>query len=103
MSKWPNREAIQNEFVAYKDLQTDDSYASLTERSRLIVTYALCGFANIGSLGNQIGVLAQVSPGRSADFSRVAFSAMITGALSTFTSAAIAGMLITDEKMYIST
>lgn len=103
MSKWPNREYIQNEFVAYKDLQTDDSYASLTERSRLIVTYALCGFANIGSLGNQIGVLAQVSPGRSADFSRVAFSAMITGALSTFTSAAIAGMLITDEKMYIST
>ncbi|KAJ5259539.1 hypothetical protein N7478_012520 [Penicillium angulare] len=93
---------ISNEFVAYKDLTTDAAYANLSDRSRLIVTYALCGFANIGSLGNQIGVLAQVSPGRNADISRVALSAMITGALSTFTSAAIAGMLITDEKMYIS-
>ncbi|KAJ6016005.1 hypothetical protein N7540_010596 [Penicillium herquei] len=93
---------ISNEFVAYNDLQTDATYASLSDRSRLIVTYALCGFANIGSLGNQIGVLSQISPGRSADVSRVAFSAMITGALSTFTSAAIAGMLITDEKAYIS-
>ncbi|KAJ5733930.1 hypothetical protein N7493_002716 [Penicillium malachiteum] len=94
---------ISNEFVAYNDLVNDATYASLSDRSRLIVTYALCGFANIGSLGNQIGVLSQISPGRSADVSRVAFSAMITGALSTFTSAAIAGMLITDEKSYIST
>ncbi|KAJ6017345.1 hypothetical protein N7451_000724 [Penicillium sp. IBT 35674x] len=90
---------ISNEFVAYQDLQSD-AYSTLSERSRLIVTYALCGFANIGSLGNQIGVLSQISPGRSGDISRVAFSAMVTGALSTFTSAAIAGMLITNEKMY---
>ncbi|KAJ5659826.1 hypothetical protein N7507_006277 [Penicillium longicatenatum] len=91
---------ISNEFVAYQDLQNDATYSTLSERSRLIVTYALCGFANIGSLGNQIGVLSQISPGRSGDISRVAFSAMVTGALSTFTSAAIAGMLITNEKMY---
>ncbi|KAJ5934976.1 hypothetical protein N7466_004523 [Penicillium verhagenii] len=92
---------ISNEFVAYQDLQSD-AYSSLSERSRLIVTYALCGFANIGSLGNQIGVLSQISPGRSGDISRVAFSAMVTGALSTFTSAAIAGMLITNEQAYTS-
>ncbi|KAJ5902782.1 hypothetical protein N7495_003310 [Penicillium taxi] len=91
---------ISNEFVAYSALQTDPQYQGLSDRSRLIATYALCGFANIGSLGNQIGVLAQLSPSRSGDVSRVAFSAMLTGAISTFTSATIAGLLITDEKQY---
>ena len=93
----------QNEFVAYNSLQNDAAYSDLSDRSRLIVTYALCGFANIGSLGNQIGVLSQISPGRGGDVSRVAFSAMITGAISTFTSATIAGLLITNEKQYFST
>jgi CNT family concentrative nucleoside transporter len=93
----------KNEFVAYQALQSQETYADLSDRSRLIATYALCGFANIGSLGNQIGVLSQISPGRSADVSRVAVSAMITGALSTFTSASIAGLLITDEKQYFGT
>ena len=58
------------------------------------------GLPNLGSLGNQIGVLAQIAPSRSSDVSRVAFSAMITGALSTFISAVFAGMLIMDEKQY---
>jgi CNT family concentrative nucleoside transporter len=88
---------ISNEFVAYKALVTDPTYANLSSRSRLIVTYALCGFANIGSLGNQIGVLAQIAPGRSSDIARVAVSALITGALSTFTSASMAGLVIIDE------
>jgi CNT family concentrative nucleoside transporter len=74
----------------------------LSDRSKLIVTYALCGFANIGSLGNQIGVLAQIAPGRSGDVSRVAVSALLTGALSTFTSASIAGLLITDQRQFIA-
>ncbi|BDD55680.1 hypothetical protein MPDQ_000861 [Monascus purpureus] len=93
---------VTNEFVAYNDLQHSEYYADLSPRSRLIATYALCGFANIGSLGNQIGVLAQLAPGRSGDISRVAVSAMITGALSTFTSASFAGMLIMDEKQYFT-
>lgn len=74
----------------------------MSDRSKLIVTYALCGFANIGSLGNQIGVLNQIAPSRGGDVSRVAVSAMLTGALSTFTSASIAGLLITNEKEYFS-
>ncbi|CAG7990641.1 unnamed protein product [Penicillium salamii] len=94
---------VTNEFVAYKALQDSADYADLSDRSRLIVTYALCGFANIGSLGNQIGVLSQISPGRGGDVSRVAFSAMITGAISTFTSASVAGLLITNEKQYFGT
>ncbi|KAJ5322312.1 uncharacterized protein N7506_011442 [Penicillium brevicompactum] len=94
---------VTNEFVAYNALQNHAEYADLSDRSRLIVTYALCGFANIGSLGNQIGVLSQISPGRGGDVSKVAFSAMITGAISTFTSATVAGLLITNEKQYFST
>ncbi|KAL1997738.1 hypothetical protein VTN02DRAFT_910 [Thermoascus thermophilus] len=91
---------VTNEFVAYDSLQHDEQFANLSVRSRLIATYALCGFANIGSLGNQIGVFAQIAPGRGGDVSRVAVSAMITGALSTLSSAAIAGLLITDERQF---
>ncbi|KAL9612932.1 MAG: hypothetical protein Q9167_002515 [Letrouitia subvulpina] len=92
----------QNEFVAYTALQTDPAYADLSPRSRLIATYALCGFANIGSLGTQIGVLSQIAPSRSGDVSRLAFSALIAGALSTLTSASIAGLLVTDQAAYFS-
>lgn len=96
------RDSKQNEFIAYDYLQNKEEFQSLSPRSRLIATYALCGFANIGSLGNQIGVLAQLAPSRAGDVSRVAVSAMLTGAISTLTSAAIAGLLITNEKQYIS-
>ncbi|RPA85463.1 H+/nucleoside cotransporter [Ascobolus immersus RN42] len=90
-----------NEFVAYNLLQNDPYYADLSPRSRLIATYALCGFANFGSLGTQIGVLGQISPGRSGDVSRLAFSALITGAISTFTSASVAGLILTDQDKFI--
>lgn len=93
---------VQNEFVAYTALQQDPTYADLSPRSRLIATYALCGFANIGSLGTQIGVLSQISPARSGDVSRLALSALITGAISTLTSANIAGLLVTDQKNFFT-
>lgn len=80
-------------------LQRDDEYADLSPRSRLIATYALCGFANIGSVGSQIGVLSQLSPSRSGDVSRLAISALLTGALSTLTSASVAGLVVTDNVM----
>jgi CNT family concentrative nucleoside transporter len=86
---------IFNEFVAFAKLQAidpkDAAYRDLSPRSRLIATYALCGFGNIGSLGTQIGVLSQISPGRSGDVSRLALSALISGVISTLTSASIAG------------
>ncbi|KAK2808902.1 hypothetical protein FQN50_004378 [Emmonsiellopsis sp. PD_5] len=93
---------ITNEFVAYNDLQTDPYYADISPRSRLIATYALCGFANIGSLGNQIGVLSQIAPQRAPDVTRVALSAMLTGALSTLSSASIAGLLVTHQEQFIT-
>lgn len=93
---------VANEFVAYKALQTDPAYSDISPRSRLIATYALCGFANIGSLGTQIGVLSQIAPRRSGDVSRLALSALISGALSTLTSASIAGLLVTDQHAYFT-
>lgn len=90
-----------NEFVAYNLLQNDPHYADLSPRSRLIATYALCGFANFGSLGTQIGVLGQISPGRSGDVSKLALSALITGAISTLTSASVAGLILTDQDKFI--
>ncbi|PNS20890.1 Solute carrier family 28 member 3 [Sphaceloma murrayae] len=89
---------IQNEFVAYAALTSDPAYAGLSDRSRLIATYALCGFGNLGSLGTQIGVLSQISPGRSGDVSRVAISALVAGIFSTLSSASIAGLVVTDQR-----
>jgi hypothetical protein len=88
---------IANEFVAFNNLQNEPAYADLSPRARLIATYAVCGFGNIGSLGTQIGVLSQISPGRSGDVSRLAVSALISGVVSTLTSASIAGLVVNDQ------
>ncbi|KAG2234802.1 Na+ dependent nucleoside transporter C-terminus-domain-containing protein [Thamnidium elegans] len=82
-----------NEFVAYQELAS--IYKELISyRSYIITTYALCGFANLSSVGMQIGVMGTLAPTRSADIAKLAISSMICGAFSTWISAAIAGMLI---------
>ncbi|KAF2450678.1 hypothetical protein P171DRAFT_427002 [Karstenula rhodostoma CBS 690.94] len=91
---------IANEFVAFNSLQNEPEYATLSPRARLIATYALCGFGNIGSLGTQIGVLSQISPERSGDVSRLALSALISGVISTLTSASIAGLVVNDQLKF---
>lgn len=74
---------VANEFVAYLDLQTImKSDNPLTERAFTIASYALCGFANLGSLGIQIGVLSALAPSRARIIARVATSAMICGFIS---------------------
>jgi CNT family concentrative nucleoside transporter len=96
---------ITNEFVAFQSLVDPDPespYHTLSPRSRLIATYALCGFGNIGSLGTQIGVLSQISPGRSGDVSRLALSALITGVFSTLSSASVAGLVVLDGSNFSS-
>jgi CNT family concentrative nucleoside transporter len=96
---------ITNEFVAFQSLVDEDPkspYHTLSPRSRLIATYALCGFGNIGSLGTQIGVLSQISPGRSGDVSRLALSALITGVFSTLSSASVAGLVVLDGSNFSS-
>jgi CNT family concentrative nucleoside transporter len=97
---------ITNEFVAFTTLIAKDDpkspYHDLSPRSRVIATYALCGFGNIGSLGTQIGVLSQISPGRSGDVSRLALSALISGVFSTLSSASVAGLVVVDQGKFSS-
>ncbi|KAL0956128.1 hypothetical protein HGRIS_002294 [Hohenbuehelia grisea] len=85
---------VANEFAAYLDLRAiQDSDNPLTPRAFTIASYALCGFANLGSLGIQIGVLGALAPSRGKVIARIAFSAMVCGFLSTLQTAGIAGML----------
>ncbi|KAE8454280.1 hypothetical protein EG329_005205 [Mollisiaceae sp. DMI_Dod_QoI] len=101
VSKLIGMKIIANEFVAYTALNDPNGeYVTLSNRSRLIATYALCGFGNIGSVGIQIGVLSQLAPHQSGRVAKVAISALISGIISTLTSASIAGMLITDSTSY---
>jgi CNT family concentrative nucleoside transporter len=84
---------VFNEFVAYQSLLT--KYAgTLSDRSFTIATYALCGFANFGSIAVTIGGISGLAPDRRADFAKFGLRSMIGGALAAFMTAAIAGMLI---------
>lgn len=90
---------IQNEYVAYLMLIHQAPYNELSDRGRLIATYALCGFANFGSMGITLGVLNTLSKGRrSKDIANEIFSALFCGLISTLMSAAISGMVIHDAS-----
>lgn len=81
-----------NEFVAYLDLK--ELKGQISERSFVITTYALCGFANFSSIAIQIGGIGALVPSRRKDLAQLGFWAMIGGTLSTFMAACIAGVLI---------
>lgn len=82
---------VANEFAAYLDLQAlMETEAALSPRAYTIASYALCGFANLGSLGIQIGVLGALAPSRGRTIARIAGSAMVCGFLSTLQTAGIA-------------
>ncbi|KAL2022176.1 hypothetical protein VTK56DRAFT_6005 [Thermocarpiscus australiensis] len=93
------KKIIINEYAAFNALTTKKRYMEMAARSKLIATYACCGFGNLGSLGIQIGVLSQISPRRSGDVVKVSISAFFCGVLSTLTSASIAGMLFTEDMV----
>lgn len=83
---------VANEFVAYLGLAATDEV--LSERSRIIMTYALCGFANFGSIGIQIGGLAVMAPSARADLSRLALRAMIAGTFAANATGCVAAILL---------
>jgi concentrative nucleoside transporter, CNT family len=83
---------VLNEFIAY--LQLAGAPAGVfSERSRLILTYALCGFANFGSLGIMIGGIAAMVPARRAEVASLGAKTMVSGTLSTLMTAAVVGLL----------
>jgi len=88
---------VANEFVAYSQLtewQKPESAVQLTERTQIILTYALAGFANFASVGIQIGGIGSLVPERQKDLARIAVKAMLGGTLACFMTACIAGILL---------
>ena len=85
---------IFNEFIAYQSLNSPEVADALSPRSFTIATYALCGFANFGSIAVMIGGIGGLAPERRGEFAALGFRSLIGGALATFMTAAIAGMLI---------
>jgi concentrative nucleoside transporter, CNT family len=83
---------VANEFVAY--LQLKDLMATLTPKTVAILSFALCGFANLGSVGIQIGGISALEPSRRADLAQLGFRALIAGTLASYLSATLAGMLL---------
>lgn len=82
---------VVNEFVAYLDLAKIKS--SLDPRTMMIVSFALCGFANFGSVAIQVGGIGELEPSRRTDLAKLGFKALICGTLASYLSATIAGLL----------
>jgi CNT family concentrative nucleoside transporter len=84
-----------NEFVAYAQFAKDlGAGIAIAPRSAIILTYALLGFANFGSIAIQIGGIGGLAPERRGEIARYGLRAMLAGNLAAFTSAALAGMLV---------
>ena len=82
---------VLNEFVAYKALLDDGSLSPLSEG---IVTFALCGFANLSSIAILLGGLGGMAPSRRKDIARLGLKAVFAASLANFMSAAIAGLFL---------
>eukprot|EP00924_Labyrinthula_sp_SR-Ha-C_P016071 snap_masked-scaffold_4-processed-gene-18.27-mRNA-1 protein AED:0.07 eAED:0.07 QI:0/-1/0/1/-1/1/1/0/570 len=85
---------VTNEFVAFLDLVGDDAPFPSGSKTFVIMTYALCGFSNLGSMGIQIGALSLMAPNKLKQLSSMAFSAMVCGNIACFMTACIAGVLV---------
>jgi CNT family concentrative nucleoside transporter len=86
-----------NEFVAYGKLaewQSTGSDAVISDRTRQLMTYALCGFANFSSIGIQLGGIGSLAPERRGDLAKLGLRAMIGGTLASFLTACIAAILL---------
>jgi len=85
---------ILNEFIAYKSLGEMKAQGLFSsDRSILISTYALCGFANFASIGIQIGGIGNMAPNKKSQLAQLGIKALIGGTIATFFTAVIAGML----------
>ncbi len=81
-----------NELIAYTDLARLGD-ADLSPRSRLIMTYALCGFANFGSLGIMIGGMGAMAPERRSEIVSLGMKSIVAGTLATCLTGAIVGVI----------
>ncbi|MCL4105740.1 UNVERIFIED_CONTAM: hypothetical protein GTU68_028617 [Idotea baltica] len=88
------KKIVLTELIAYADLAEIRGQNGLSDRTAILASYALCGFANFASIGIQMGGIGGIAPGRKTDIARLAFKAMIGGAIASWITASIAGILI---------
>jgi len=85
---------VLNEFLAYQEMQTLITQGKLSPRAVTITTYALCGFANFGSIAILIGGLGGIDPHRRGEVAALGIKALIAGTLAAFMTAGLAGILV---------
>ena len=85
---------VLNEFLAYLELSALMEAGALQPRSAMIASYALCGFANFGSLAILLGGIAGVVPTRRAEVAELGLRSIVSGSLATFMTACVAGILL---------
>jgi CNT family concentrative nucleoside transporter len=83
---------VLNELLAYLELA--EVGGSLSERTRLIMTYALCGMANFGSVGIMIGGLTAMAPERRRDIVELGLKSIVGGTLATLSTGAVVGIIM---------
>lgn len=88
------KKVVVNEFVAYIDLGEMIRNGMLTDKSRIISTFALCGFANFSSIAIQIGGIGGMAPNRQGDISRLGMRALLAGMLATLLTGTLAGVMV---------
>lgn len=91
------KKTVLNEFLAYADLKPCIENGTLHPRSIGIATYALCGFANPGSLGILLGAMTGLIPERRSEVAALGLKALIGGTLACFMTACVAGIFLTHE------
>lgn len=85
---------VLNEFIAYQELARYMEAGVLGSRSAVIASYALCGFANFGSLAILLGGLGGMAPSRHQEVARLGIRCIISGSLAAFMTACLAGLLL---------
>ena len=85
---------VLTELIAFGDLSDLMTTNSISDRSAIIASYALCGFANFASVGIQLGGIGGIAPERRKDLAKLGLKAMFGGALASWLTATIAGILI---------
>jgi len=87
---------VLNEFVAYLHLANilNAKEVILSERSIVIATYALCGFANFGSIGIQLGGIGGIAPSRRGDLAKLGLRSVLAGSFAAFMTGIIAGIFM---------
>ena len=85
---------ILNEFLAYQQLGEAIAAGTISSRAAVIASYALCGFANLGSLAILLGGIGGIAPERRADVARLGLRSIIGGTLATLMTGCVAGVLL---------